>query len=93
MAEHVLPEGRLVKVEFEVRLPAAATEAQIEEWLGLHMGINSMTNDNPLGRADPEAFDAITFTDTRMNGRHERFDERQEGTKTYFRERIIRTPA
>ncbi|WP_341702595.1 hypothetical protein [Ferrovibrio sp.] len=91
----VLPAGRLVRVEFEVCLPAAATTDQVEDWLNLHMGCGGMFNDNPLSPHSPEPFTMqMVLTDTKMNGRREEYDHRQtEGGGTTYRVRFVRTPA
>jgi len=39
----MLPEGALIKVEFELRLPVEASEHDIEEWLlRLHYGATKL---------------------------------------------------
>ena len=40
--DEVLPAGRLVKIEFEVRLPVAATLDEIEDWINLQLGCGGM---------------------------------------------------
>src|SRR3546814_4050610 len=67
----VLPEGRLVHVSFEVRLPATATPDQVEDWLNLHMGCGGMDGDNPLMTHAPEPFTGeVVLTDTRRSEEH-----------------------
>lgn len=66
----ILPEGRLIRIEFECCLPKAATKDQIAEWIKFHMGGGSMANDNPLADLDgPEWWqEPPLLTDTRQNG-------------------------
>src|SRR3546814_14096602 len=76
----VLPEGRLVHVSFEVRLPATATPDQVEDWLNLHMGCGGMDGDNPLLTHATEPFTGeAVLTDTRSYGTIETFELLPEG--------------
>lgn len=64
-----LPEGRLIKVESLVRLPAAATPDQVEEWIEFSaFGAGSMRLDNPLSTHEPESFTDLVLTDTEKRG-------------------------
>lgn len=89
----VLPEGRLIRVSYELCLPAAASKADIDAWVGLALGCDSLETDSPLSRFEPEPFgDRYTLTDTGMIGRrHTEVLEEGEGPRryciTYTRER------
>lgn len=65
----VLPATRIVRVVFEIALPAAANREQIEEWILFGLGGGSM-GPNPLQNHEVEALSDLTLTDT---GRHVRF--------------------
>lgn len=48
--------GMRVSVEFDVELPAEATDEQVDEWLRYAFGERaSMSGDNPLSEYDGEA--------------------------------------
>lgn len=90
-----LSEGRLVKVEFEVRLPVDATPDQVEDWICLSLGFGSVDDDNPLSGHNVEPFTGrVMLDDTGMIGRYEEFDieVNSNGTRSY-KVRHIRTPA
>lgn len=50
----LLLKGRVIRVTMDVVLPADATRAEIEEWIGLWAGRGSMSADSPLADSDPE---------------------------------------
>lgn len=93
MSDNLLPAGRLVKVEFEVRLPVAATQEQVEDWIGLELGCRAMSNGNPLAQESVEVYDDLMLTDTRMQGHREEFDHRTEGSTIHYKVRNVRTAA
>lgn len=67
--DDLLPEGRLVRITFDVRLPAAATKEQIEDWVELSLGCGSMAMDNPLSEYEPEPFGlSVLLTDISQQG-------------------------
>jgi hypothetical protein len=60
----VLPKSRLVRVEFELALPVAATYDEVEEWVNLALCIGGSSTDNPLDPFGVEAASAPVLTDT-----------------------------
>jgi hypothetical protein len=94
-AEFTIPEGSLIDVKLTVRLPAAATEQQITEWL--NYGISQqggMSVDSPLYSHTPEAWGVfgLDWTDTGESGREEHFDHQQTSpTSSTYRVRYLRT--
>lgn len=47
--DQVLPEGALIRVQFELRLPAAATAEQVEQWLKYEISsVGKIGIDHPL---------------------------------------------
>jgi len=93
MAEELLPEGSIIRVDFEVRLPNAATRKQIEEWIEFALGAGCMSADNPLSDADLEAWaHSANITDTGMRGWREEFDheitERGRSYKVRYRREV-----
>lgn len=60
----VLPSGRLVRIEVDVILPAAATRAQVLEWVKFTLGWGSLANDNPLSEHDIDVDDEPVLSDT-----------------------------
>jgi hypothetical protein len=91
-----LPEGRLVKIAFEIRLPATATLDQIDDWIAFQTGAKgNLALANPLRDFDLEVWrDAPALTDTGMNGRVEEFGHRPtEGGGTTYTRRYIREHA
>ncbi len=93
-AEYILPKGRLVRVEFEVCLPAAATDSQVEQWLNLHMGCGSMAGNNPLMHKMPVPFEyELLLTDTQMIGRRVEYDHKPTNNGgVSYKVRYVRTP-
>jgi len=88
----VLPEGRLVRVEFEMRLPASATPDEVEQWVLFNLGHGSFPIDHPLSDHQPEPFSGgVMLTDTRMNGRRIEYDHVIEGNTTRYKVRYERT--
>jgi len=66
------PEGSLIMVEFEFRLPAAANGEQVDEWVSFELGNGTMRGDNPLCDHDLEFWqNAPELTDTGLRGRIE----------------------
>lgn len=91
-----LPAGRLIKAEFEFRLPVDATHAQIEEWVRFEaLKVGTLTSANPLSGHELEGFTGmVLLTDTGMQGRREEYDHQPaEGGGTAYRVRYVRTPA
>lgn len=60
----VMPLGRIVRVEFSLILPAAATREEVEEWIEYGLGRGGVETGNPLLDHDLEAMSAPTLTDT-----------------------------
>lgn len=87
-----LPEGRIIRIEFEARLPAAATKEQIDQWVAFELGSGSMPRDNPLGQHDLEYWQSKpALTDSGMNGRIEDFGHRHSASGgATFQRRYIR---
>ena len=53
----VVEEGEIVTVTMRVRVPAAATEEQLNEWLHHYLAQDGdLPNDNPLSNDEPEAW-------------------------------------
>lgn len=95
-AEDMLPKGSLIKVEMMVRLPVAANDEQIEEWLRTGMANEgSINTKNPLISEPVEAWGSygLTWEDTGDEGRAVDFDhEDLGGGCTQYRTRYERTP-
>lgn len=84
----LVQESEIVKVEMTIRVPAGATEDQVEEWLRfeLHAG-GSISNENPLLRFSPESWGNFGFSWSREGsiGVREEFDHEElgEGRRRY----------
>lgn len=84
-----LPEGTLIKIAMEVRLPVAATEDQVEEWVHYSVGhTGGCALDNPLVHHDAQAwgsYGAFYWENTNYIGIREEFDseEHADGSRTY----------
>ncbi len=98
MSNDMCPEGLLVKVTMEIRVPKAATDDEIDEWLRFSLGANgSCSGKNPLINSAVEPFGGFGFDweDTGQTGREERIlkEERADGSKLYsvrhHRERVV----
>jgi hypothetical protein len=50
-----LPAGATIRCVFEFNLPAAATKAEILEWVAFELRFNGMMNSNPLAYIDLDA--------------------------------------
>jgi hypothetical protein len=86
-----LPAGRLVKVEFEVRLPTAATKEEVDQWAAYALGSGSMPATNPLCDHDLEFWELPpTLTDTGLIGRTEEYGHRPTESGTVWHCRHIR---
>lgn len=97
MSNDKLPEGTLLKVSFEMRLRAAATESQINEWARyavLQSGGCSL--ENPLIDEAPDEWNqSFEWKDTGTIGIREEFDRVDHpggGTSYRVRHRRIRRP-
>lgn len=95
MSNDKLPEGTLIKVSFEMRLPAAATASQINEWARyavLQSGGCSL--ENPLIDESPDEWNlSFEWEDTGMIGIREEFDRVNHpggGTSYMVRHKRIR---
>lgn len=89
-----LPEGRLIKVEFELRLPIAATKEQVAEWVTFCIGGGSIQGDNPLSDHDLDYWVARPIlTDTYLRGREERGPETPIPGGVSYAVRHIREPS
>jgi hypothetical protein len=85
--------GSLIRVTFEMRLPTAASEDQVDEWVGFELGGGSMSVDNPLCSYDLESWGySPLLTDTGMVGRTEETDREAIPGGTSCRVRYIREP-
>ena len=88
MIEDLYPEGLLVKVTMEIRVPKAATAAEIDEWLRYSLGDSGPCSmKNPLVDCAVETFGPSGFDCKRSDeiGREERTlkEERADGSKIY----------
>ena len=82
----MLPAGRLIKLECEIVLPAAATREQIEEWVLASFGVGGVGSGSPLYNDEPELFAGkVDLTDTGYQARREEFDHKtlENGDRTY----------
>ena len=90
----VIEEGRLIKVEVDIRLPVAATLDDIETWIDYALlqrgGIGP---ENPLMNHGAEPFGEPMLTDTLTNGRREEYGHQKTETGTRYKVRYVRTPA
>lgn len=50
----LLPRGRIVRIDGEIILPAAATHNQVMEWVKFNMGWGSIKTSNPLHEYEVE---------------------------------------
>ena len=64
MTETLKPR-RIIRVEFEMELPCAATHEEIDEWLHHQLGQGGVSTDNPLCSCGIELVGDATLTDTR----------------------------
>lgn len=90
-----LPEGALVTVELEVRIPLSATVDEVDEWLAnAFRASGSIHMSNPLMHCEPEPFgSSFDWNPTGMIGRREEFDHQQtENGGQKYRVRYIREP-
>lgn len=80
-AETILPEGTLVRVSMEVRLPCAADRKHVEEWLSYNVGQTGMLNgENPLSFHETEAWgSSFDWQDTGLRGRREEYGHEDLG--------------
>lgn len=44
----IIPAGRIIRVEFETRLTAAATTEEIQAWINFELGWGMLPSSNPL---------------------------------------------
>ena len=92
----VVEEGEIVTVTMRVRVPAAATEEQLNEWLHHYIAQDGdLPNDNPLSNDEPEAWASFGFEWKRdgLRGISEEFDyeDLPDGGKRYrVRHREVR---
>lgn len=72
----IIPEGTLVKISFEMRLPVAATDEQIDEWARYAVCQNGgCSMSNPLINEGPNEWgNTFEWKDTGMIGTREEFD-------------------
>lgn len=92
--EYRLPEGSLLKIEATVRLPAAATEAEITDWLESNIAnLGGIDDDNPLLSEGVEVFGhALEWRDTGEQGREVKFDHEDLGEgRSQYKVRYERT--
>lgn len=78
----ILPEGTLIEVSLTVRLPAAATDEQIQEWLNAEVAsFGGMGEDNPLWNDAVESWanNDVDWSDTGRSGREETYDHEDLG--------------
>ena len=92
----VVEEGEIVTVTMRVRVPAAATEEQLSEWLRFELGDGcGIPVDNPLNQHDVETWGSFGFDWKRdgVRGICEKFDHEDlpDGGKRYrVRHREVR---
>jgi hypothetical protein len=95
VSDPTLPEGTLLRIEMEVRLPCAATIKQIDDWLEFDVanrgGIDLL---NPLAHEDAAAWSFDwSYTDYIVREERTLKEERPDGTKVYsvrrIREKIV----
>lgn len=88
-----LPEGSLITVTMEVRLPVAATAEQISAWVNYGCGnVGGIALDNPLINHDPQPWrDRVKWDDSGYSGRREEYghEKRADGA-TYYNVRYHR---
>ena len=74
--DDTFPEGSLLKVSFELRLPVAATQEQVEEWIQYAVcQTGGCSMDNPLVHHGPNAWgSSFDWEDTGMIGTREEFN-------------------
>lgn len=89
------PEGSLLEISFELRLPVAATKEQVNEWARYAiLETGGCSRDNPLLNWGPEEWaNSFSWEDTGLIGRREEFDNVQhpDGSRSY-RVRYHREP-
>lgn len=61
----ILEAGHIVDVHFRLALPAAASKAQILDWVMLALGRGSVATSNPLADHDVEALEEAVLYDSR----------------------------
>jgi hypothetical protein len=92
-----LVEGELIKVELEIRVPKAATEKQVKEWIHFSLLQNgSIGPENPLYNERCDSWwgpFGMSWKSTGMIGRREEFDrvKTDDGERyrvRYHRDRI-----
>lgn len=88
-----LPEGTLLKISFEMRLPVAATEADIEEWARYAVcQTGGCSLNNPLISEGPDEWgNSFDWQDTGMIGTREEFDVVETPTGRTWKVRHHRT--
>lgn len=94
MSEVLLPEGAIIKVELEVRLPVAATYSQVDEYLSYEMTQSGgCALDNPLMDSGVDAWTGVELNFTGKTGHREKYDitDLPDGG-TQYRVRKILTP-
>jgi len=78
----VVEEGEIVTVIMRVRVPRAATEDQLDEWLRFEIGGgSSLDMGNPLSKHEPQEWGNNNFEWTRdgVRGFREEFDHEDLG--------------
>lgn len=60
----ILPRSRIIRVEFEMALPADASKDEVLEWVRFNLWGGSMPIDSPLGHYGVEALCEPVLTDT-----------------------------
>jgi len=82
---NVLPEGSIIDVHIQIRLPAAATQEQVEEWFNFAaLDGGSMQHTNPLSDEAVETWRPAVFSETGFTGHEEKINERVEGNVTFY---------
>lgn len=83
----ILPEGTILRIEMELRLPVAATVNEVEEWLRYEMAKSGgCSHANPLLDKEPEEWaHSFEVHETGLVGRVEEFDNApiEGGGRTY----------
>jgi hypothetical protein len=82
----ILPRSRIIRVQFELALPADATTDEVLEWVTFNLEGGTMSSDSPLSPYDVEAIAEPHLTDTELH-LHEKAERHAEGHWTIRRTR------
>lgn len=82
----ILPRSRIIRVQFELALPADATTDEVLEWVTFNLWGGTMSSDSPLNPYDIEAIAEPHLTDTELHV-HEEVERHGDGHWTIHRTR------